>query len=423
MVIKPAEREDRVTPSANRRNLSLKQLLLLLIVSILVHGLGLLLFALNRRSPITEEETESKPIEFVVVPEESEIEPPPETEKRATENSVAEQDTEPEETTKNDAAPIPVPAPEPQPEPAPAPAPAPEPAPAPAPAPEPAPAPAPEPTPEPEPAPEPAPAPAPTPEPEPAPAPAPAPAPTPEPEPEPEPAPAPAPTPEPEPEPAPEPAPTPEPEPAPEPAPAPEPEPAPEKPPVSDRSPVLSDSDPAATPVPEPTPEPNSDSVATNLPPQTIPEPEPPQTTAPTNPSEGTASDLLGGSYERTLANGGGDAFFSPEALEYQSVLNPAQLDALKDIDLGPYFDEVKRRVKSNWNPSYRAEEYTTYLAFDIEKNGQITGLRVTQSSGSEQVDRESLNAVQNSAPFAPLPPDFPLESLGVRFSFNIYIY
>ena len=323
MVIKPAEREDRVTPTANRRNLSLKQLLLLLIVSILVHGLGLLLFALYQRSPITEEEVESKPIEFVVVPEESEVEPP-ETEKRATENSVAEPDTEPEETTQSDTAPIPVPAPEP--------------------------------------------------------------------------------------------------EPAPAPAPEPEPEPEPEKPPVNDPPPVLSDPDPAATPIPEPTPEPSSDSVATNIPPQAITEPEPLQT-APGNSSEGSASDLLGGSYERTLANGGGDAFFSPEALEYQSVLNPAQLDALKDIDLGPYFDEVKRRVKSNWNPSYRAEEYTTFLTFDIQKNGQITGLRVTQSSGSEQVDRESLNAVQNSAPFAPLPPDFPLESLGVRFSFNIYIY
>ena len=358
MVIKPAEREDRVTPTANRRSLSLKQLLLFLIVSILVHGLGLLLFALYQRSPITEEEVESKPIEFVVVPEESEVEPP-ETEKRATENSVAEPDTEPEETTQSDTAPIPVPAPEPEPAPAPAPEPAPAPPPAPAPVPKSATS---------------------------------------------------------------EPAPEPEPEPAPAPAPEPEPEPEPEKPPVNDPPPVLSDPDPAATPVPEPTPEPSSDSVATNIPPQAITEPEPLQT-APGNSSEGSASDLLGGSYERTLANGGGDAFFSPEALEYQSVLNPAQLDALKDIDLGPYFDEVKRRVKSNWNPSYRAEEYTTFLTFDIQKNGQITGLRVTQSSGSEQVDRESLNAVQNSAPFAPLPPDFPLESLGVRFSFNIYIY
>ena len=176
---------------------------------------------------------------------------------------------------------------------------------------------------------------------------------------------------------------------------------------------------------PTPTaPEPEPEPVDTRLPLEPQPQPEPPQTTPPpTQPEENSASSLLGGDYQRTLANGGGDAFFSPEALEYESVLNPGQINALKDIDLGPYFDEVRRRVKRNWNPSYRTEEYTTFLTFDIQKNGQITGLRITQSSGSQQVDSESLEAVQNSAPFAPLPPDFPLESLGVRFSFNIYIY
>ena len=132
---------------------------------------------------------------------------------------------------------------------------------------------------------------------------------------------------------------------------------------------------------------------------------------------------MLGGDYKQSLANGGGDAFFSEEALTYKSVLTPGQINALKDIDLNAYFAEVKRRVKKNWNPSYRVEDYTTFLTFNIEKNGQITGLRVTQSSGSPEVDRESLEAVQKSAPFAPLPAEFPLEALEVRFSFNIYIY
>ena len=339
MVIKPPELEDRVTPTADRRSLSIRQILLFLIVSMLIHGLGLLIFTWNRRSPVVESESESKPIDFVVVPEESEAEPPPETQKRAAENSVTEEDTEleqieqiePEETPSEQTASTSPPVPPPV-----------------------------EPTPQPEPAPQPEPKPAPPPV-------------------------------------------------ASSPQPEPESEPAPPEPTTAE-TPTLSGSDtPVASPA-EPGPEP--DSVATLTPP-------PEETT----PESGSASDLLGGGYQKTLANGGGDAFFSPEALEYESVLNPSQINALKDIDLGPYFEEVKRRVKSNWNPSYRAEDYTTYLTFDIQKNGQITGLKVTRSSGSPQVDRESLDAVQNSAPFAPLPPEFPLESLGVRFSFNIYIY
>lgn len=366
MVNSKSAKPDSSNPTSNRR-VSFQQLLWFVIVSILVHGLGLLMFAVYQRSqPVTEDK--SKPIEFVVVPEETEAEPPPETENRAIENSVAEREIESEAIAEPDSTPIP-PAPPPPPEPIAEPEPTPSAAP-------------PEPVAELEPTP---------------------PAAPPQPQPEPEIATPPAP-----------PAPTPPPEPIAEPTPEPEPAPLPETD-TSNEQPVLSGSD-AATPTPEPPSESEPD-VATRLPSTTQPEPAPPN-----NPN-GSAADLLGGDYQRTLANGGGDAFFSPEALAYESVLNPSQIDALKDIDLGPYFDEVKRRVKRNWNPSTRAEEYTTFLTFDIEKNGQITGLRVTQSSGSPQVDRESLAAVQNSAPFAPLPPDFPLESLGVRFSFNIYIY
>ena len=347
-----------------RRGLNYKQLLLLILVSILIHALGLFLYVRYKPAQPTVADRDSlKPIDFTVIPEE-----------------------EAETTVENEAEDSPTPAPAPAPEPtlAPAPAPAPEPEAA-----------IPEPAPEPEAA---------------IPAPAPAPAPAPEPEPNPAPAPASEPTP------APAPAPAPEPEAAiPEPAPAPEPEaPAPE---------------PAPAPAPEPTPPlspPESDSVATNLPPESPPisPPEPTPAPQPTNPDDvsTSASDLLGGEYEKTLASGG-DAFFSPEALEYNSVLNPEQLKALKGIDLSQYLAALEAKVKPNWNPAFRQEDRTTVLNFNIEKNGQVTGLTVVRGSGSQEADRESLEAIRKSAPFAPLPPDFPLDSLEITFSFNIHIY
>ncbi|MBE9047311.1 TonB C-terminal domain-containing protein [Pleurocapsales cyanobacterium LEGE 10410] len=353
---KPVIPSDQETPITNQRGFRRQKLLLFIIASVLVHSLGLLVFDLYQRFyPSSQDEIDSKPIEFVVVPEEPR-EPPPETQKRAAENSVAENNSEPEKTTTAEELDDEI-APEPTSTPPAEPATAPKIASPPQPQPEPIPA---------------------------------------------------------EPTPAPQPAPQPEPEPTSQPTPE----------PVQDSSPVLSGSDSVSTP--ESTPQPaEPESLATRLPPQ---EPlEVPQSTpapAPTAPAEeNSASSLLGGNYKRTLADDGADAFFSPEALAYRDVLNPSQLDALKDIDLGAYFAEVKRRVKRNWSPSYRAEEYTTFLTFNIQKNGQITGLRVTQSSGSEQVDRETIEAIQNSAPFAPLPGNFPLEALEVKFSFNIYIY
>ncbi|MGD1917840.1 MAG: TonB family protein, partial [Pleurocapsa sp.] len=214
--------------------------------------------------------------------------------------------------------------------------------------------------------------------------------------------------------PAPKPIPTPTPEVAAQPTPTPKPVPKP-KPSPQD---LISGSDtPATSPQPEVQEKPQEETVATRVPPPTESVPQPNSST------EGSAADLLGGNYKKTLADGGGEAFFSPEALTHETVLNPGQLNALRDVDLSAYFAEIKRRVKRNWKPSYSSQEQTTYLTFNVQKSGQITDLRIAESSGSAKLDRESIAAVQNSAPFDPLPPDFPLEALEIEFSFNIYLY
>jgi len=200
----------------------------------------------------------------------------------------------------------------------------------------------------------------------------------------------------------------------------------PVEPPEKDSSTVLSGSDKTSIPKPQPiTTPPKNDSIATSLPSKTQSPPQPEVQPGKPKPESGVsnnASDLLGGDFDQTLASGG-DAFFSPEALEYKSVLNPEQLKALKDIDLSKYLAAMEGRVKPNWTPSFRQDDRTTVLNFKIEKNGQVTGLKVTESSGLTEVDQEALAAVQKSAPFAPLPADFPLQNLDITFSFNIHIY
>jgi periplasmic protein TonB len=187
------------------------------------------------------------------------------------------------------------------------------------------------------------------------------------------------------------------------------------KPSEAEQSKVLSGSDKIAVSQPKPQSEPQ---------PQTNTSTSQSQPTKPTPPDgvSTSAGDLSGGDFSQTLASGG-DAFFSPEALEYNSVLNPEQLKALKDIDLSQYLAAMEGKVKPNWNPSFRQDDRTTVLNFKIEKSGQVTGLKIVQSSGATQADQEALAAVQQSIPFAPLPADFPLENLEITFSFNIHIY
>ncbi len=229
------------------------------------------------------------------------------------------------------------------------------------------------------------------------------------------------------------------------------------KPQPREKLPPLSESGSPSIPRPKPTPrqeatpsreietatpKPDLPPVATNLPPKakpikpsSLPTETPPNSenssvpeTTPTPSSEqktpvgSGAASLLGGTQSRSLSDDSGSSFFNPKANASQQALNPRGLDARQDLDLGPYFAEIRRRVRRNWKPSVPINNRHTVLAFSIQRNGQITGLRVIQSSGSDKIDRESLEAVQKSGPFSALPANFPDEQLKVQFKFNIYI-
>nr|MDJ0648587.1 energy transducer TonB [Xenococcaceae cyanobacterium MO_188.B19] len=151
--------------------------------------------------------------------------------------------------------------------------------------------------------------------------------------------------------------------------------------------------------------------------PQTKPNPS----SKPKTPVSSGSASLLGGTQRRSLSDDSGSSFFNPKVNASQQALNSRGLDARQNIDLGPYFAEIRRRVRRNWKPSQPRKERHTILVFSIQRNGQITGLRIVQSSGSPINDQESLEAVQKSAPFRALPANFPRQELKVQFNFNIY--
>ncbi len=223
------------------------------------------------------------------------------------------------------------------------------------------------------------------------------------------------------------------------------------KPKPVEKTPLLSESDSTSIPLSKPapleekkpsgemetaTPQTDLPPVATRLPPKPKPiessspstkPPSVPETKPTPSPEQQTpvgsgSASLLGGTYRKTLSEDSGSSFFNPQANASQQARNSSGVDARQDLNLGPYFAEIRRRVKRNWKPSAPYNNRHTVLVFSIQRNGQITGLRIRRSSGSEKIDRESLEAVQKSAPFAALPANFPNEQLDVEFNFNIYV-
>ena len=90
----------------------------------------------------------------------------------------------------------------------------------------------------------------------------------------------------------------------------------------------------------------------------------------------------------------------------------------------GWYVQAVKNRVRSNWLVSMVSPNITSarkvYVEFKILRDGSVTGVKLTQSSGYQEVDRSALRAIDASNPLAPLPSNYRGNSVTVSFYFDL---
>lgn len=87
------------------------------------------------------------------------------------------------------------------------------------------------------------------------------------------------------------------------------------------------------------------------------------------------------------------------------------------------YVDLLRSRISSSWYSSLVAPglkgKYVAGVYFIVRRDGSIGDLRVENSSGIPSLDLSARRAIENAAPFAPLPPDFSSQYLVVHFEFE----
>ncbi|UCH93032.1 MAG: TonB C-terminal domain-containing protein [Candidatus Aminicenantes bacterium] len=86
------------------------------------------------------------------------------------------------------------------------------------------------------------------------------------------------------------------------------------------------------------------------------------------------------------------------------------------------YIETLRSKVSSSWysglvSPGQRGQFFVV-VYFKILRSGQITDLNVSQKSGISSLDLSARRAVENAAPFPPLPNDYPYSYLPVSFEF-----
>jgi periplasmic protein TonB len=89
------------------------------------------------------------------------------------------------------------------------------------------------------------------------------------------------------------------------------------------------------------------------------------------------------------------------------------------------YVEAVQRRVSSNWLQS--TIDPTVSVAprvvatFDILRDGTITNIQITRSSGNYSVDNSAVRALRDSSPLNPLPGAYSGTRVGVEFWFDFH--
>ena len=87
----------------------------------------------------------------------------------------------------------------------------------------------------------------------------------------------------------------------------------------------------------------------------------------------------------------------------------------------GWYVASVRNRISGNWLLSTISPNILSaprlYMSFAILRDGTVTDVEITQSSGIAEVDRSALRAVLASNPLPSLPPDY----AGNRVKVNLY--
>jgi len=87
------------------------------------------------------------------------------------------------------------------------------------------------------------------------------------------------------------------------------------------------------------------------------------------------------------------------------------------------YFSHLKRKIEMAWNYPLKAQENNwggrLNIVFTIEKNGNVSSIKLVKSSGYEILDDAAISALKYASPFNPIPESIGEDRLRISASFE----
>lgn len=90
----------------------------------------------------------------------------------------------------------------------------------------------------------------------------------------------------------------------------------------------------------------------------------------------------------------------------------------VSDFPFAWYLSRVQAKITERWGGRALPGQQPVAV-FDIARDGQMSGLTISKSSGNTYYDQAALRAITEANPFPPLPADFPGTTLRVHLGFT----
>jgi len=91
-------------------------------------------------------------------------------------------------------------------------------------------------------------------------------------------------------------------------------------------------------------------------------------------------------------------------------------------VDFSAYMAALQARIKRNWFPPRLGRSKRVKVIFNIARDGQLSKLRLLNSSGLTDSDNAALKAVEAAAPLMPLPKGAPVD-VDIEFTFDYNVF
>ena len=95
---------------------------------------------------------------------------------------------------------------------------------------------------------------------------------------------------------------------------------------------------------------------------------------------------------------------------------------ALPDADFGPYMARVQEIIKGLWVPPKDQQSKRIVVIFTINKNGTVTGVKISESNASPAANDAAIDAVHRASPLPQLPVGSPA-SVDIEFTFDYNVF